>query len=374
MYLRKLHLLNFKNYPQAEFEFSKKVNCILGNNGIGKTNLLDAIYYLSFCKSFLNPSDTQNISHQSSMFLIQGVYHSETLPVEEDEITCGQKKGSRKQFKRNKKDYDRLSDHIGLIPLVLISPADIDIIVSGSEERRRFVDSVISQFDRSYLEDIISYNKALLQRNSLLKDFSDSGNIDIDSLEIWNEQMIGPGTRIYEKRKIFIEDFVPSFSRYYSFISGQREIAGISYISDLNETSFDVLLKESVNKDVRLEYTSKGIHKDDLELLLDGYPVKKYGSQGQQKSFLVSIKLAEFDHMMRLTQKKPILLLDDIYDKLDDARLQKLMGLVGEGHFGQVFITDTHPHRIPMILDELKVEYIKQDIVSHEIKNADHVR
>ncbi len=343
MHLKKLNILNFKNYPEAELQFSSHINCLVGNNGEGKTNVLDAIHYLSFCKSFFNPIDSQNILHDAPFLLIQGVYD---VGDREDEIYCGLKRNQKKQFKRNKKEYQRLADHIGLFPLVMISPADSELITEGSESRRRFIDSVIAQYDKDYLDSLISYNKVLSHRNALLKQFSDSGRFDKDSLEIWDMQLVGYGNKAHEKRSSFINSFIPIFQRYYELISGGREQVGIEYISHLNTTPFQEVLDKALPRDRAMEYTTVGIHKDDLGFSLNGHPLKKYASQGQQKSFLIALKLAQFDFIKSLKQVTPILLLDDIYDKLDDLRVKQLMELVGSDNFGQLFITDTHLTRL----------------------------
>ena len=343
MFLKQLSLINFKNHPEFEAKFSEKINCFVGNNGVGKTNLLDAIHYLSFCKSFFNPIDSQNILHESPFFLIQGVFEG---PDQEDDIYCGLKRNQKKQFKRNKKEYSRLADHIGLYPLVMISPADSELITEGSESRRKFIDSVIAQFDRDYLENLISYNKVLSQRNALLKQFSDSRQFDRTSLEIWDMQLIEYGKRVHLKRQDFINSFITIFQKYYELISGGREEVGMGYTSHLNDTSFADALEKALNRDRAMEYTTVGIHKDDLEFTINGYPLKKYASQGQQKSFLIALKLAQFDFIKNIKKVTPILLLDDIYDKLDDRRVKQLMELVSSDNFGQLFITDTHPTRL----------------------------
>ncbi len=343
MHLKKLSVLNFKNYPETELQFSNRINCLTGNNGEGKTNILDAIHYLSFCKSFFNPIDSQNILHESPFFLIQGVFEG---PDQEDDIYCGLKRNQKKQIKRNKKEYSRLADHIGLYPLVMISPADSELITEGSESRRKFIDSVIAQFDRDYLENLISYNKVLSQRNALLKQFSDSRQFDRTSLEIWDMQLIEYGKRVHLKRQDFINSFITIFQKYYELISGGREEVGMGYTSHLNDTSFADALEKALNRDRAMEYTTVGIHKDDLEFTINGYPLKKYASQGQQKSFLIALKLAQFDFIKNIKKVTPILLLDDIYDKLDDRRVKQLMELVSSDNFGQLFITDTHPTRL----------------------------
>ncbi|MDF2438666.1 MAG: recF protein [Bacteroidota bacterium] len=354
MHLKKLSILNFKNYPEAELIFSPHVNCLTGNNGEGKTNILDAIHYLSFCKSFFNPIDSQNIMHNEPFFLIQGSYE---LNDAEEEIYCGQKRNQKKQFKRNKKEYQRLADHIGLFPLVMISPADSELITEGSESRRKFLDSVIAQFDREYLENLISYNKVLSHRNALLKQFGSSGKFDMASLEIWDDQLIAYGEKVYQVRKDFVNNFISIFSKYYELISGGKEQVGLIYISHLNEGTFAEALARSLNRDKIMEYTTTGIHKDDLEFTINGYPLKKYASQGQQKSFLIALKLAQFDFIKKIKNITPILLLDDIYDKLDDLRVKQLMELVSTDNFGQLFITDTHPTRLSELFNTTDTDF-----------------
>lgn len=367
MHLKKLSILNFKNYPEAGLALSPRVNCFTGNNGEGKTNILDAIHYLSFCKSFFNPIDSQNIMHDEPFFLIQGVYD---LNGEEEEIYCGQKRNQKKQFKRNKKEYQRLADHIGLFPLVMISPADSELITEGSESRRKFMDSVIAQFDRDYLENLISYNKVLSHRNALLKQFGDSGKFDKGSLEIWDDQLIGFGEKVFEKRRRFINSFIPIFQKYYELISGGKEIVNLAYNSHLNEGSFAEALEKALNRDRAMEYSTVGIHKDDLEFTINGHPLKKYASQGQQKSFLIALKLAQFDFIKEIRKITPVLLLDDIYDKLDDLRVKQLMELVSSDNFGQLFITDTHPTRLAGLFSATDTDFKNFMISNNMVKEA----
>lgn len=354
MHLKKLSLVNFKNYASFELEFCSRINCITGDNGVGKTNLLDAVYYLSLCKSYFNSVDTQNIRHDEDLFVIQGEYER----LEETEnIYCGVKKNTRKQFKRNKKEYSKLSDHIGLIPIVMISPYDGELISGGSEERRRFMNGVISQYDKSYLEDLIAYNRALTQRNAVLKDFSKKGRFDREMVELWDEQLIPPGERIYKARVDFIEKLMPIFQKNYEFVSLGREKTGLVYESHLHQDSFREILNNSVEKDRILQYTSHGIHKDDLVLNLGDYLIRRSGSQGQQKTYLIALKLAQFDFMRNINGFKPILLFDDLFDKLDRSRVKQLLALVAENHFGQIFITDTNRERLESVLSEVPIEY-----------------
>ena len=355
MYLKKLSITNFKNYVEATLLFSDKINCFIGDNGAGKTNLLDAIHYLSFCKSYFNPVDTQNIRHEENFFSIHGTYlkNGDTPDV----ISCIQKTDHRKLFKINQKEYERLSDHIGLFPLVMVSPYDRDLINEGSDVRRRYLDGVISQFDKPYLDNLINYNKALAQRNALLKQFSDTRAFNPALLEIWDKKLTEYGHLIHEKRDAFLKEFIPIFQHYFDFISEGKEKVSIQYTSQLFDRSLDQLLAVSIEKDRAARYTTHGIHKDDLELLISGYPLKKFGSQGQQKSFVVTVKLAQFDYTRNIKGFKPVLLFDDIFDKLDDNRVHQIIRLVSENSFGQVFITDTKRDRIERLFVEVKIDH-----------------
>lgn len=355
MYLRKLSLTNFKNYSQAEYSFSDKINCFVGNNGTGKTNLLDAIHYLSFCKSFFNPIDSQNIRHGEDFFVISGTREKNDGKI--DQIQCIQKRNHRKKFLLNKKEYERLADHIGEFPLVMISPYDRDLINDGSELRRKYIDSVISQFDRLYLDDLISYQKALFQRNTLLKSFYEKHSFDGSALECWDEQLTRLGSSIYSKRKSFLESFIPIFCHYYGFINFSEEPVDIIYQSHLASDEYPALLADSLERDRAAQYTTAGIHKDDLDFRISGFPVKRFGSQGQQKSFVIAIKLAQFDYTKSVKGYKPLLLLDDVFDKLDDLRVQQIISLVSENNFGQVFITDTSEDRIRRIFNSMEIDH-----------------
>ena len=355
MYLRKLSIINFKNYQEANLEFSEKINCFVGNNGAGKTNLLDAIYYLSFTKSYFNTVDLQNIRHETDFFAIHGEYLCNGNPA--DNLSCIQKRNQKKVFKLNKKEHDRLADHIGLYPLVMVSPYDRDLINEGSELRRKFIDSVISQFDRVYLDDLIIYNKVLAQRNALLKHFADERYFDESMLCILNDQLTPPGYRIFEKRMNFLTDFAPIFTYYYSYITGEKEEVSISYESQLIQDDFSRQLIDSVERDKALRYTTVGIHKDDLEFLINGFPLKKFGSQGQQKSYAIAVKLAQFEFTKKKVNFKPVLLFDDIFDKLDPSRVEHLIKLVSDDRFGQVFITDTQRERIQQIFDSGEISH-----------------
>lgn len=350
MRLESLTLLNFKNYEQADLRFPGSVNCFVGDNGSGKTNILDAIHYLCFCKSYFNPVDSQNIRHDEQFFVVEGDFEKEG---DSDHIYCAVRKGQKKVFKRNKVDYDRLAEHIGRYPAVMISPYDKDLISDGSELRRKFADMIISQTARQYLDDLIAYNKALRQRNHLLKYFWQNNTFQRDSLDVWDEQLFELNRRIYEQRKSFIDRFVPIFDDHYKRISGNAESVSIDYRSHLSEGTIEDAYADSLEKDRRKAYTHRGVHRDDLVFTIEGHPLKKFGSQGQQKSFVIALKLAQFDFIRDATGIVPVLLLDDVFDKIDDKRVKNLMELVSEHAFGQLFITDTDEGRVPQIFQEI---------------------
>lgn len=365
MHLQEISLVNFKNYADGHFTFSPGVNCLVGDNGSGKTTVLDAIHYLGSCKSYFNPIDSQNIRHQEDFFVVEGHFQGTT---DTDKVVCGVKRGQKKSFRRNGKEYERLADHIGRYPVVVITPNDADLIRDGSEVRRKLIDSIISQYNRRYLDDVIQYNKALSQRNNLLKHFFAERRFDEASLEIWDIQLVDRGTRIAADRIEFMGRFGRLFAEFYTAISGGRETCSVELQTDLAENSMQELLLNARSKDRQLQRTTRGIHKDDLALLIDGHPVKKYGSQGQQKSLLIALKLAQFAFVHEACGKKPLLLLDDIFDKIDDKRVGYLMELVTAGRFGQIFITDTHARRVPELFDaaqtDLKVFEINPKISS----------
>ncbi|MBP3679936.1 MAG: DNA replication and repair protein RecF [Bacteroidaceae bacterium] len=353
MILKRISILNYKNLEQVELDFSTKMNCLIGQNGMGKTNLLDAIYYLSFCKSANNPIDSQNIKHDQNFFVLQGSYVTELGDVEE--VYCGLKRRQKKQFKRNKKEYTRLSDHIGFIPLVMVSPADSELIAGGSEERRRFMDVVISQYDRDYLSALIRYNKALTQRNTLLKAEEEPDN---ELMEVWEEIMAMAGEVVYRKRKEFVNEFIPVFQTFYSSISQGQEQVSLSYESHADNGNLLQQLKDNRQRDRIMGYSLKGVHKDDLVMQLDSYPIKREGSQGQNKTFLIALKLAQFDFLRRTgSNTTPLLLLDDIFDKLDASRVEQIVKLVSGNRFGQIFITDTNRDHLDKILEKVHGEY-----------------
>lgn len=351
MILSRLSIVNFKNIAQADLEFSPGLNCFLGNNGMGKTNLLDALYYLSFCKSATMVIDSQNIRHGEDFFMIQGLYDCGDDTSEE--IYCGMKRRQKKVFRRNKKEYTRLSDHIGLIPLVMISPSDSILIQGGSDERRRFLDMVISQFDKVYLDCLIRYNKALQQRNALLK----QEITDPTMYEIWEEQMAQAATGIYMARRRFLDEFIPVFQEFYALISGGDEPVGLTYVSHMERGDLCPLLAEVRNRDLILGHTSRGAHKDELEMMLGEYPMRRIGSQGQNKTFLVALKLAQFDYLNRNGHTTPLLLLDDIFDKLDSRRMERIISLVSQERFGQIFVTDTNREYLDAIVRRTGGDY-----------------
>jgi DNA replication and repair protein RecF len=353
MFLKHLHLINFKNIELAQLEFCEGINCFIGSNGAGKTNLLDAIYYLSFCKSFFNPVDSQNIQHNHDFFVIQGTYQMNQL---EDHVYCGLKKGQKKQFKRNKKEYEKLSNHIGLFPLVMISPQDERLIIEGSEQRRKYIDSVISQYDKTYLEDLIQYNKVIAQRNAYLKSISSLNQETNSILDIWDYKIYTLSQKIAQARKTFLKELKGVFHDMYNFISEKKEEVEFEYESHLLSDEFEQELKNSRPKDLVLGYTTKGVHRDDVIFKINGYPIKKLGSQGQKKTFLIALKLGQFNFLEQHKKLKPILLLDDIFDKLDNQRGDRLIELVGGNNFNQIFITDTQLHRIEPVLQKIKKE------------------
>ena len=353
MILKRISILNYKNLEQVELDFSSKMNCFIGQNGMGKTNLLDAVYYLSFCKSSTNPIDSQNIMHEQDFFMLQGSYIADGGDGEE--IYCGMKRRQKKQFKRNKKEYTRLSDHIGLVPLVMVSPSDSDLISGGSEERRRFMDVVISQYDKEYLDALIRYNKAMTQRNVLLK-----GDMEPDDelMSVWEEMMAACGEVVYKKRCKFIEEFIPTFQAFYSYISQDKEQVSLAYESHAMQGNLLQQLIHSRQRDRIMGYSLKGIHKDDLSMSLGDYPIKKEGSQGQNKTYLIALKLAQFDFLRRTgSNTTPLLLLDDIFDKLDASRVEQIVKLVAGDRFGQIFITDTNRDHLDKILKKIEGEY-----------------
>lgn len=354
MILKSLSLLNYKNFDSKSFIFNEKINCIVGNNGIGKTNVLDAIYHLSFGKSYFNPVATQNIKHNEDFFVINGDYEKDEKT---EKVAVSLKRGQKKVIKRNGKVYDKFSEHIGFLPLVIISPADRDLIIEGSDTRRKFIDSVISQSDKNYLSHLINYNKILAQRNALLKYFALNHTFNKDTLEVYNKQLTEYGTKVFKKRDAFLKEFIPIFKERYEAISNGNEIVDLVYDSHLFEGDLHALLQQAINKDKALQYTSVGIHKDDLHFNIETHPIKKFGSQGQQKSFLIALKLAQFDFIKAQSGVNPILLLDDIFDKLDEHRVAQIIKLVDNENFGQLFISDTHAERTESAVKQVHQSY-----------------
>ena len=365
MHLKSIHLINFKNYEEAEIGLSSNVNCFVGMNGSGKTNILDAVHYLSLCKSYMNVLDRQNIRFDQQFFAIQGIWDKDQQEIA---IHCAVKAGAKKVFKRNKKEYEKLADHIGQFPAVMISPYDRDLISEGSELRRKWMDGIISQFDRHYLDDIQKYGKILDQRNALLKNMYEQRLFDRESIEVWNDQMSRIGTAIHQKRKQFLEEFIPVFQERYNYIGLEEEEVHLEYRSQLNEMSFDDLLKAFEKKDAITHYSNGGTHKDDLLFTIKGHPIKKFGSQGQQKSFIIALRLAQYDWLKKQLNVNPVLLLDDIFDKLDQIRVKKLLNLVSNNYFGQVLVTDTDEERLRNIFQtgdfESKMFSVDQGVVS----------
>jgi len=347
MYLANLKLSNFKSYEDYDMDFCPNVNCMVGNNGVGKTNLLDAIYYLSFSKSCFSSVDVQNIRQGADFFAIHGSY---VMEGEKVSVACILKRGQQKQMRWNGKVYSSLGEHIGRVPLVMVSPYDQQIILGGSEGRRRFIDGVISQTDKGYLTHLLQYGRALEQRNKLLKQFYDDRSWDEISIAVWDEQMVRNGEVLYEGRKNFMNDFKPLFDEYFAWITEGSEEGTLEYES-MADVPLRQQLEEARGNDRYAQYTTVGPHKDDVNLAIGGMPAKRYGSQGQQKTFVLALKLAQFEYIYQRGGVKPILLLDDVFDKLDIGRVTQLVQLVGGDRFGQVFLTDTQPGRVERIFE-----------------------
>jgi len=354
MYIDEISILNFKNLRDVEVVFSPRLNCLIGNNGAGKTNLMDAVYYLSFCKSFFHSTDQWNIHHDEDFFMLSASYRRLDMM---EAISCGLQRGQKKQFKRNAKVYRRLMEHIGLLPLVMITPSDNSLILGGSDERRKFMDGVISQYNHSYLSDLLDYNRALQQRNNLLKQFAAGGYFDAELLAIWDEQLTGPAQRIHAERSQFVEKLVPVFQQYYTHISGGNEQVGLVHQSDLYTSDPVTLLQEALVRDREARYTTAGIHKDDLEFRIDTFPIRKLGSQGQKKTYLVALKLAQYEFIRETSGLKPILLLDDIFDKLDRHRVEQIIKVVADDSYGQIFLTDTNREHLDAIIKKMDAAY-----------------
>ena len=353
MIITNLKIQNFKNHQEQDFDFSKQINCFVGNNGVGKTNILDALHYLSMAKSFLGNKDLNNIKIEEDFFTVEGTIDD---GEKENIIKIQQPKEAKKIIKKNDKSYERIADHIGFLPSVIISPYDSNLISDSGESRRKFLDAMISQTDSDYLFNLIQYQKTVQQRNALLKDFSKNRYFDADNLEIYNEPLIKFGSKIFEKRREFTDSIVPLIQNYYEIISKGKEKITVIYESDLSDNHFGTLLDQNLEKDRMLTYTSKGIHKDDLLFEMNGISMKRTASQGQQKSFLIALKLSQMNRIKELTGKTPILLLDDIFDKLDDSRVSQLIELVNQEHFGQIFITDTSRERTENVVKRINEE------------------
>ncbi len=364
MYLQQLSILNFKNIAEASIGLSPKLNCFFGNNGQGKTNLLDAVYLLSFCKSHNNALDSQLIRHDAEFYMVQGLYQ---IDGKAHEFYCGTKRRGRKVFKQDKKSYDKLSEHIGKLPLVMISPSDEALIREGSEERRRFMDMTIAQYDSQYMQALVSYNAALQQRNAMLKQ-EERQHFSDDVYEIYEYQMTQYAQDIFCKRQAFIKAFTPLFNQFHQVISGNGEKVGLTYSSHLEQGDLAPQLADWRERDKIIGYSTHGIHKDDIDIQLDGYPLKKLGSQGQNKTCVIAMKLAQADFLRQKSSQTPILLLDDLFDKLDDLRVANIIRLVSQDNFGQIFITDTQLSHLERILHstqgEHKVFYVENGQIS----------
>lgn len=354
MILKKISLFNYKNFSEISFDLNAKINCFVGKNGVGKTNVLDAIYHLANGKSYFNPLASQNIKHNEDFYVIEGEFEKSDR---HEQIICSLKRNHKKILKRNGKVYDKFSDHIGLIPIVMISPSDSNLIIEGSETRRKFMDNVISQLNNSYLQNLIKYQKIIVQRNALLKYFAVNRVFETATLSVYDEQLDILGTEIFKIRTQFISDFLPIFNQHYSNISDSAEKVSLRYESTLQHTDLLSHLSQVINKDRILQYTSVGIHKDDLQFEIDHYAIKKFGSQGQQKTFLIALKLAQFEFLKQKSGVKPILLFDDIFDKLDEDRVQKIISMVNDDTFGQIFMTDTHSERTENIVKQTLQSY-----------------
>ena len=360
MILERLSIINYKNIREAQLTLSPKINCFIGHNGAGKTNVLDAVYFLSFCHSAHTAQDSLAIKHDEEFFVLEGDYSNagdqSASDIQHLDIYCGMKRGTKKHFKRNKKEYKRLSEHIGLIPIVLVSPADNYLVEGGSEERRRLMDVVIAQLDHSYIEALNRYNKALQQRNAMLK--MEDREPDPDVIALWEEEMARTGEVIYAKRSHFVDELTPLFQRFYDIISDGREQVALNYLSHCQRGPLLEVIQRDRMKDRAVGYSLHGIHRDDLEMTLDGHPMRREGSQGQLKTFAIALKLAQFEFLKQTGAKTtPLLLLDDIFDKLDATRVEKIIQLVAGDQFGQIFITDTNRDHLDQILSQGPFDY-----------------
>lgn len=353
MILRKLQVHQFKNYSNRSFDFSPKINCFVGKNGIGKTNVLEAIHYMALTKGFGSSLDKHNIQFNKDYFIIEVLVENGVIA---DKVSCIVHSGRKKKIKKNEADIPKIADYIGYLPLVMISPYDRDLITESADSRRKYIDSILSQVDKVYLNTLIAYNKTLQQRNSLLKYFAKNHCFDREQLDVYNLQLKDYAAYIFEQRKLYVEEIKDRFKQQYAFISNHSEEVNIQYKSQLFDAPLDVLLDQCLDKDRILQHTSVGIHRDDLVFTIHGNPIKRFGSQGQQKSLLIALKLAQYDYLKQQTKVKPLLLLDDVFDKLDEYRVKAIIDLVNSDYFGQIFITDTHKERIEHLLSKLNVE------------------
>jgi DNA replication and repair protein RecF len=350
--LKDISLVQFKNYSQATFHFSERIVGICGNNGVGKTNLLDAIYYLCFTKSYFSKSDQQNVFKSASGFRIDGHFDKEGRA---EQVVCILRENGKKEFSLNEEAYEKFSHHIGRFPCVIIAPDDVQIIAGGSEERRRFLDALLSQLDPGYLQSLIEYNRILQQRNSFLKSLMERRTPDRSLLDVYDGQLIRPGTYVFEKRQAFLQTLLPLVKQFYTHIAGVEEPLELNYESQLLQYSFKDLLHQVREKDLLLQRTNGGIHKDDIDMRLAAQPFKTMASQGQRKSLLFALKLAEFEMLKQAKGFPPLLLLDDVFEKLDALRMHNLLDKVCLQDQGQIFITDTHPGRIREQLEKLSI-------------------
>lgn len=367
MVLKKISIINYKNIEAATIDLSPKMNCLIGRNGMGKTNFLDAVYYLSFCKSASGSADSQVIMHERDFFVVEGEYGMDN--GEAENIYCGMKRGTKKRFKRNKKEYKRLSQHIGLIPVILVSPSDSILIEGGSDERRKLMDVVISQYDNTYIDLLTRYNRALQQRNTLLKSEDEP---DAQLMEILEMQMAETGEALFAKRDAFVAELIPVFQEIYGSISGDKETVSLEYISHCRRGSLLDVIQRDRLKDRAVGYSLHGVHRDDLEMMLGGYPIRREGSQGQNKTFVLALKLAQFDFLRRTSSNStPLLLLDDIFDKLDADRVEQIVKLVSGENFGQIFMTDTNRDHLDKILKSGDFDYRIFSVENGEIKQKE---
>ena len=375
MFLQKISLAHFKSYEHESFEFSERVNCIVGENGTGKTNLLDAIYFLALTKSSISNQDALSINHEAEYMMVEGEFIAPQPPkgglksdIKLDEkappsgaggavlITISLQRGQKKAVLRDKKSYERISEHIGRFPVVMLSPNDTDIIRDGSEERRKFFDGVMAQLDAEYLENLLQYNRLLLQRNSLLKQFSERNYTDDLLLDVYSDPLVEVSLKLYQARNQFITAFLPIFKKHYNTLSDAREDVEMIYESEVGAEHFTQIFRKNRQRDLAAQRTTMGTHKDDFIFEINGFTLRKFGSQGQQKSFVIALKLAQFEMLTKVKGFPPLLLLDDIFDKLDDRRIQQLITMMVDGTFSQVFITDARPERTRQLLDNLGVE------------------